>query len=658
MNSIELDIMKGLVSILNEASDRYYNSGNPIMSDEQFDARLNDLKQLEEETGFVLANSPTQKVGYKVLTELKEIAHNHPMLSLEKCHSVEEIIKFANNKELVASIKLDGLTVSLCYENGILISAETRGDGYTGSDITEHIKQFKNVPLKINKEGTYIVDGEAIITDEDFAEVNKNNEYKNSRNLASGTLSVLDTSLVSKRKLRFLVWDIIEGGNANNLKNNLAEAQSLGFDVVPFWSVVNLEPKKLQGTIDYVFDYATDDGLPTDGIVFKFNDIEYGKSLGATSHHFKNGIAYKAKDDVYETELINIDWTIGKSGQITPTAVFKTVEIDGSSVSKASVHNISILTKLDLHIGDTIEVYKANQIIPQVHRNVSADERMALRKESDCIIIPSTCPICGGNTEIKQDNDSKVLVCTNDNCKGKLLGKLTHFVSKNAMNIDGLSEATLEKFIELGWLSSFEDIFTLKYYVSEMMKLEGFGETSVNKLLNAIKMSKTTTLDRFIYALSIPLIGKSASKTISKYFNGDFDHFCTKCCLNQFDFTVLDDFGEAMNNSINDYIKKNVVMIGSLAKEMNFENPKMVSNSNSLAGKVFCITGSLNHFANRDEAKEKIETAGGKVSGSVSAKTSYLVNNDVASTSGKNKKAKELNIPIISEDELIEMLNN
>ena len=659
MNPIELDIMKGLVSILNEASDRYYNSGEPIMTDEQFDARLEDLRQLEEETGFVFANSPTQNVGYKVLTELGEVKHSHPMLSLEKCHTTDELIKFANNKELVASIKLDGLTASLTYEDGILVSAETRGDGYVGSDITEHIKRFLNVPFKINKEGTYIVDGEAIITDEDFIEINKDGEFKNSRNLAAGTLSVLDTSLVAKRKLRFFVWDVIEGGS-NSLNDNLNEARKLGFDVVPHWfndTANGLNPKNLQSNIDYVFDFAKEEGLPCDGVVFKFNDIKYGKSLGSTSHHFKNGIAYKREDDSQKTKLIDIEWTMGKTGVLTPTAIFEPVEIENTTVERASVHNISILTDLDLHIGDTIEVFKANMIIPQVKRNVSADERMALGKEPDYIIIPSTCPVCGGNTEIKQDNDSKVLVCTNDDCKGKLLGKLTHFVSKNAMDIEGLSEATLEKFIKFGWLTSFEDIYNLDVYANLMMDLDGFGVKSVSKLLESINKSTNTTLDRFIYALSIPLIGRSASKTISKYFNGDVDRFFKECCMNEFDFTILDDFGDSMNESINKYIADNVFMIGKLSTYMNFEKPQIVSNSNSLANKVFCITGSLEHFANRDEAKEKIENLGGKVSGSVSSKTSYLVNNDITSTSGKNKKAKELGVPIINEEELLKMLN-
>ena len=661
MNQIKLDMMKGMVSVLNEASNAYYNTGTPIMSDEQFDARLEDLRQLEEETGVVLVNSPTHNVGAKVLTELQEIAHSHPMLSLEKCHTVDEIIKFANNKELIASIKLDGLTCSLTYKDGTLTSAETRGDGYVGSDITEHIKQFLNVPFKINKRGTYVIDGEAIITDEDFAEINKNSEFKNSRNLAAGTLAVLDTSLVAKRRLKFFGWDIIEGGD-NSLKANLSEAKELGFDIVPHWFVPNtsnaLNSKNLQSNIDYVFDYAKDEGLPCDGIVFKFNDIEYGKSLGATSHHFKNGIAYKAKDDVYETELVDVEFTMGKTGVLTPTAVFEPVKIDGTIVSRASLHNISILKELNLCIGDKIEIYKANMIIPQVKRNISAEQRKYIEAiEAPTIDGIDYCPICHSKTELVTENSSTVLMCTNDNCKGKLLGKLTHFVSKNAMNVDGLSESTLEKFIELGWLNDFKDIFALKDHISEMVKLEGFGETSVKKLLNAIETSKNTTLDRFIYALSIPLIGRSASKTIAKYFDDDFERFYTECCISEFNFSILDDFGEAMNESMHNYIASNFIKIGLLSRCVNIEKPQIISHSANLSGLTFVITGSLNHFTNRDEAKDKIVAAGGKVSGSVSAKTSYLVNNDIASTSGKNKKAKELNIPIIDEEELIRMLN-
>lgn len=659
MNEAIKDIMQGMVSILNHASEAYYNTGNPIMTDKQFDIRLKDLKELEEETGFILANSPTQKVGAKVLTELKEIKHSHPMLSLEKCHTVDELVKFANNKMLVASIKLDGLTVSLRYEDGILVSAETRGDGYIGSDITEHVKQFKNVPLKINKEGVYVIDGEAVITDADFAEINKDGEYKNSRNLASGTLSVLDTSLVRKRKLSFFVWDVIEGGG-NSLENNLNKAKSLGFDIVPYWmaSVTDeVKPEIFQEFIDCAFDYAKDNGFPCDGIVFKFNDIEYGKSLGATSHHFKNGIAYKAQDEVYKTELIDIEYTMGKTGVLTPTAVFKPVEIDGTIVERASVHNVSILEDLALMAGDTIEVYKANQIIPQVKRNVSAEERDIVGGVT-IIQYPTKCPICGGQTEVKQENNSAVLVCTNPYCKGKLLGKLTHFVSKNAMNIDGLSEATLEKFIDLDFVNSFIDIYELKNnFCEDIIKLEGFGKKSTSKLMESIEKSKNTTLDRFIYALSIPLIGRSASKTIAKYFNYDFNRFYKEGCLVYFDYEQLDDFGYQMANSIKDYLDEDITTIEELAEYMTFEIPDAVQKNANISEKTFCITGSLEHFSNRDELKDKIESFGGKVSGSISKKTDYLINNDIESMSGKNKKAKSLDIPIITEEEFLKMIN-
>lgn len=661
MNEIERNLMKGMVSILNEAAEAYYNTGSPIMSDEMYDMRLEDLRQMERETGFSFSSSPTHRVGAKVLTELNEVTHTSPMLSLDKCHNVTELLKFINNKETVASIKLDGLTCRLTYKDGTLVQAETRGTGYVGSDITEHVKQFLNVPMKIHKDKTYIIDGEAIILDEDFAEINKNGEFKNSRNLASGSLAVLDTSLVAKRRLRFYGWDVIEGGN-NSLKDNLTEAKGLGFDIVPFWFVPNssnaLNPDNLQSNIDYVFEVAKDNGYPHDGVVFKFNNIEYGKSLGNTSHHFRNGIAYKAKDEVYKTKLLDIEWGLGKSGLLTPVAIFEPVDIDGSTITRSTVHNISILSKLDLHIGDTIEIYKANAVIPAIKRNVSADERMALGKEPEYITFPEHCPVCGGETKLVTENSSTVCVCTNDNCKGKLLGRLTHFVSKNAMNIDGMSEATLEFLINNGWVKSFEDLYDLNYsaWIEEWKSTNGYGKKSVENILNAIEESRNTTLDRFIYSLSIPLIGRSASKTISKFFYGDFDLFYN-ALTNPFDWTALDDFGDAMNDSIVRYSVGNCIMVRSLARKMNFEKLADVASSNSLSGLTFVITGSLNHFTNRDEAKEKIEQAGGKVSASVSAKTSYLVNNDATSTSGKNKKAKELNIPIISEEELIKMLN-
>lgn len=658
MKSIEKEMMLGMISILNEASYAYYNTGNPIMLDKEFDMRLEDLKELEKETGVVFSNSPTQNVvGWPILDELPNAVHNHEMLSLNKCHSIQEIVEFSNNKELVASVKLDGMTASLLYENGIFVKGESRGNGHVGVDITEHIKQFMNIPLKINKKNRYIVDGECIISDDDFAKINQNGEYKNSRNLIAGTLNSLDTTVVSQRRAKFIVWDVIEGGNSDNLTDNLNDAESLGFSVVPFWYPVNLESKKLQSTLDYVFEYASDEGLPCDGVVFKFNDIEYGKSLGKTEHHFKDGIAYKKEDDVYKTKLIDVEWNCGKSGQLTPVAIFEPVDIDGSIVNRASLHNVSIFEDLNLCIDDTIEIYKANMIIPQIKRNVSAEQRQYIEAiEAPTIYIPEYCPICGCKTKIKQDNNSKVLVCTNENCKGKLLGKLTHYVSKNAMDIKGLSESTLEKFIELGWINDFKDIYLLKHHATEMVKFDGFGETSVKKLLNSIEKSRITTLDRFIYSLSIPLIGRSASKTIAEYFNYDFNGLLDNFGFwKSFDWTTLDGFGKAMSDSMDKFITDNVTKyFVDLPGYLIFKKPETTSSSNSLEGKVFCITGSLNCFTNRDEVKEKIESLGGKVSNTVNAKTDYLVCNE-ASDSSKYKKAQSLGVKIVNEDELIKM---
>lgn len=647
MNQIERNMMLGMIDILNMASDAYYNGKPLLMSDAQYDERLKDLQEFEKETGVIFSNSPSINVGAKILSNLPEATHNHLMLSLEKCHTIPEIVDFSNGKKLVASIKLDGMTASLLYENGNLIKAESRGNGHVGVDITEHVKKFKNVPLKISKKETYIVDGECIITDEDFAEVNKNKEFKNSRNLVSGTLNSLDTTLVFERKVSFIVWDVIDGGLNNNLADNLNEAKELGFDAVPHWIANNLDPKKIQGTIDYIFDYASEEGLPNDGIVFKFDDIEYGKSLGATSHHFKNGIAYKRKDESVETTIRKIEWSVGKSGVISPVAVFDPVELGGSTVSRATLHNISIMTDLELSYGDTITVCKANDVIPRVSDNLD-------RTLTDLIVPPTKCPICGGKTEIKKDNNSEVLVCTNPNCKGKLLGKLTHFVSKNAMNIENLSESTLEKFIEYNWLTKFIDIYYLDAKKEEMMKLEGFGEKSVEKLLNSIEKSKNTTLDRFIYALSIPDVGRSTAKTIASRFE-DCKEFITRA--QHFDWEELDGIGYQTATKINKFIYNHIDEIRELSKKLNFEEIKKNDiKNNPFIDKNICVTGKLEYFT-RDGINEKITSLGAKAVNSINSKTEYLVCNN-QSNSSKYKKAIELNIKIITENEFIEMINS
>lgn len=654
--------MKELIQTLISASEAYYNSGNTIMSDKEYDELFDKLKNMEQETGVVMSNSPTQNVGAKVLTELNEVTHKYPMLSLDKCHSTEEIIKFAKGRDILAMIKLDGLTVRIKYENGNLISAETRGDGEAGSDVTEHVKQFLNVPLNIKHSGTYMIDGEAIITDNDFKVVNANNEFANSRNLASGTLSVLDTSLVSKRKLRFIAWDIIEGEDSNSFVERLQGAENLGFDIVPYCFVADyytpseLDDEKVMFFINKIKGFAGNLSLPMDGVVWKFNDVAYGKSLGATRHHFRNGIAYKFKDEAVESTLKDVEWTMGKTGVLTPTAVFEPVEIEGTMVERASLHNLSIMYGLwgrTWHSGLTVSVVKANQIIPQI---IAVD----YPKKSSCakrLDHPKICPFCKAETSVEINNSTKVLVCKNPSCNGKLLGMLKHFVSKNAMNIDGLSESTLEKFVDENLVSDFIDIYTLKGSYNDIVKMDGFGERSAEKLIQAIENSRNTTLERFINALSIPMIGKTASRTISKFFNGDFIDFYNNGLSNpDFDWTQLEDFGQAMDESIRAYANKDTLeMVWELSTCLEFQTANK-SENNSLDGKTFVITGKLNSFSNRDAAKDAIESHGGKVAGSVSKNTDYLVNNDILSTSGKNKKAKQLNVPIITEEELVLML--
>lgn len=646
---------------LNRASEAYYNTGQPIMSDYEFDKKIEELKQWEEEIGIVLSNSPTHNVGATVLDNIKEVTHKTPMLSLEKCHSVEEIIKFANNHNLVASIKLDGLTVRLTYKDGDLVLAESRGNGIVGSDVTEHVKQFTNVPLHINKEGTYVIDGEALIKSDDFAEVNKNGEYKNSRNLAAGTLSSLDTSVVKERRLSWYAWEVVEGAKENDsFTFSLMEAEELGLDVVPNANLGYSE-MDIEEVIEYCFDKAKEYNLPQDGVVFKFDNVEYGKSLGNTSHHFRNGIAYKVFNDSVETILKDIEWSCGKTGILTPVAIFNTVDIDGSEVSRASLHNISIMEEImdSPWIGQKIGIYKANLIIPAVRWAEQLDYDNQNSSNKQFLDIPSVCPICGASTRIIKDNDSEVLYCTNEDCKGRLLGKLTHAVSKSALNISGLSESTLNRLIKFGWVTSIKDIYHLSDYKNHMIVLDGFGKRSIEKLLNSIEESRNTNLERFLYALSIPLLGKSASKMIAEAVDRDFDTFIDEMTMKGAEyFKYLPGIGDALINSLNTYWKSHYSEIIQLANEFTFEKPNLILNEipKTLQGKTFVVTGSVNHYKNRDELKADIVTHGGTVVGSVSSKTSYLINNDINSTSSKNQKAKSLNIPIISEEDFLKMI--
>lgn len=635
------------VKELNEASEAYYNTGQPIMSDAEFDNKLEELRQWENETGIILSNSPTHNVGAMVLDNIKEVTHKTPMLSLNKCHSAEEVMKFAGNNNLVASVKLDGLSCRLIYKDGNLVRAESRGNGIVGNDITEAVKQFQNIPWHINKEGTYIIDGEALIKLDDFVEINKNGEFKNSRNLAAGTLSSLDTSVVKDRKLSWYAWEVVEGYKNNSFTFSLLEAHNLGFDVVPFANLA-LADMSIDEAIEYFLDEAKEKFLPQDGVVFKFDDIEYGKSLGNTSHHFRNGIAYKVFNDSVETKLIDIEWNTSKTGLINPVAIFEPVNLNGAITTRATLHNITYIKDMMLGIGDRIRVYRSNMVIPKVHDSID---------KSGNFKIPDKCPICGQPTKIVKENDSEVLMCENPDCRGKLLGKLVHAASRNALDIENLSESTIEKFIVLKWLNSIRDIYHLSDYKYEMGLLEGFGKKSVEKLLSSIEKSRNTNLEHFLYSLSIPMVGKSASKMIAEAVDYNFDIFMQQMALiGAKYFKYIPGIGDTLINSLDDYFEKHCSDILKLSKEFIFESKGNRNTNDSLKELTFVITGSLNHYANRDELKSEIESYGGKVSGSISSKTSYLINNDVNSTSSKNSKAKSLNIPIISEEDFIKMI--
>ena len=641
---------------LNKASKAYYNTGQPTMSDAEFDNKLEELRQWEEETGIVLSNSPTHNVGAIVLNNIKKVTHESPMLSLAKCHSAEEVKQFAKGHTLVGSVKLDGLTCRLIYKDGELIKAESRGNGTIGNIITDHVKQFLNIPLHINKEETYVIDGEALIKIDDFEELNKNGEYKTPRNLASGTLGSLDTSVVKDRKLYWYAWEVVEGDSDNSFYKRLLNAQNLGFDVVPCYNITINEFNQLQTHIDNFINIAEKENLPQDGVVFKFEDVEYGKSLGRTTDYFNNGIAYKVYNKSVETELIDIEYTMGKTGILTPTAVFKPIEIEGTIVERASLHNISVMKEIMGRSwkGQHIGVFKANLIIPQIRW---AEEDNEYKKTY--IHIPDKCPICGQPTKIIKDNNSEVLVCTNDNCNGKLLGKLSHAVSRDTLNIDGLSESTIEKFINLGWLNSIKDIYHLSDHENEMETLDGFGKKSVDKLLASIEKSRNTSLQRFIYSLSIPSIGKSVSKDISKLCEENFNNFIGLMKSSPEKLLTINGFGITMMNSMTKWWYENSLCVYELSKEFTFETPNVVLEEipKTLNGKTFVVTGSVNHYKNRDELKADIVAHGGTVVGSVSSKTSYLINNDINSTSSKNQKAKSLNIPIISEEQFLAIIH-
>lgn len=653
--------IKELIKELNKHRDAYYNDSRPMISDVEYDNMFDELQNLEKETGIIMSNSPTQTVGYEVKSELKKIKHPHPMLSLDKTKSEDDLIKFAGDEDCILSLKMDGLTVLLTYVDGKLAKAETRGNGEIGEDVTHNAKVFENIPLTIDCKGRFEIEGEAIIAYDDFEKINeslpKDKKYKNPRNLVSGSVRQMDSSIAAKRHIKFIAWKVpvMEDNKfSNSFLYRLNYAKCLGFETVPFFTYTNKSSDKenLQLIIESLKNSANVNSYPIDGLVLVLNDIQYGESLGMTGHHPKHSIAYKFYDEEAITALTNIEWSMGKTGTLTPVAVFDPVDIDGTIIERASLHNVSILKQLDLQTGDEITVYKANMIIPQIRENLSAKNR-----KSSYIKTPSNCPICNSPTEIKQNNDTEILICTNPYCKGKLLGRLSHFVSKKGMDIDGLSEETLSKFIDYGWIEKLSDIYSLYNRFFDLMTVSGFGKKSVDKLSASLEKSRTVHLDRFITALSIPGIGSSQSKVLSKQFKtwNDFQ----SAGLGSYNFSNLEGFGEVLNRNIHTWFNTMYKEDGieQMIKHLTFvqENKE---DTDILLNKTFVITGSLKHYKNRDELKDIIISNGGKVSGSVSKNTFALINSDINSTSSKNKKARELGVQIISEEDFIKMISN
>lgn len=634
------DQIRNLIEYLNDRT-REYDMGIPTISDKEWDEKYFELDCLEKKYSIYFNDSPTQNISYEVVNSLEKVEHNHEMLSLEKTKSLNEIKDFLGIVPYLAMCKMDGLTCSLKYYDGVLVSAETRGNGFIGENILHNARVIPSIPKHIPYKGLLVVDGEIICSKYDFEEFE--NEYKNPRNFASGSIRLLDSKECSKRKLQFIAWDVIQGfEDSKYLSDKLLSLKDCGFTIVPFCAFNDYDRD-----VDKLKEVAEPYRYPIDGIVFKFDDVEYGRSLGKTAHHFKNAMAYKFYDEEYETELLDIEWSIGRTGILTPIAVFKTVEIDGTEISRASLHNISIMREVLFipYVGQKLWISKRNMIIPQVEK---ADRDFDNSK--NMIAVTSICPICGSETAISSDGNSDFLICKNPTCEGKLINKLDHFVGKKGLDIKGLSKATLEKLINWNWISNFIDIFNLKNYRSEWIKKPGFGEKSVDNILEAIEKSKECELSAFICSLGIPLIGSTASKELVKVFPS-WEQFIDAVESN-YHFWEIPNFGGEMHQSIT---KFDYTEAKELYNYLTISNVVNEDSNNNLEGLNFVITGKLIHFKNRDELKALIECRGGKVVGSISSKTNYLINNDINSTSSKNQSAKKLNIPIISEENFIEV---
>lgn len=647
----DIDRIKELVDILNKAGRAYYAQGQEIMSNYEYDALYDELAELEKKTGCVLASSPTVNVGYEVLSELPKERHEKPMLSLGKTKSVDELVSWLGSQKGLLSWKMDGLTIVLTYNNGEMTKAVTRGNGEVGEVITGNAKMFANVPVTIPYKGELILRGEAVIRYSDFEKINElipeeGAKYKNPRNLCSGSVRQLNSRITKERNVNFFAFTLVKADGVdfkNSRREQLEWLASQGFQTVEYKEVT---ADNLRSTVSWFENAIKDNDFPSDGLVILYDDIAYGDSLGMTAKFPRNSLAFKWTDETAQTKLLEIEWSASRTGLINPVAVFEPVELEGTSVSRASVHNISIMEELELGVGDTIEVYKANMIIPQIAKNLT---------RSGVKDIPQICPVCGMKTEIRSLNDAKSLYCTNPDCQAKHVKSFVHFVARDAMNIDGLSEATLEKFIQHGMLHEFADLYHLDDYHDTIIDMEGLGVKSYDNMMAAIDRSRHTTLPKLIYSLGIANVGLSNAKMIVKN-TGTLDRILS---ATREELCAIDGVGDVIADSFVSYFAddKHRRELDRLVAELDIEAEEMTSGENAvLADKVFVITGSLNHYSNRNELKELIEKLGGKVTGSVTGKTSYLINNDSTSSSSKNKTAAKLGIPVITEDEFINMI--
>ena len=646
----KMDRIKELVELLNKAGKSYYSEGRELMSNYEYDALYDELGMLEKETGYILSNSPTVNVGYEVLSELPKERHESPMLSLDKTKSPEALAEWLGSQKGLLSWKLDGLTIVLTYDNGQLQKAVTRGNGEVGEIITNNARVFKNVPVTIPFKGKLVLRGEAIITYSDFERINEqipeaDAKYKNPRNLCSGSVRQLNNEITAQRNVHFFAFTLVSAQDVdfdNSRQRQFEWLKDQGFSVVEYKMVTK---DTILDTIEWFEKTIVTNDFPSDGLVILYDDIAYGDSLGRTAKFPRNAMAFKWTDETAETTLREIEWSASRTGLINPVAVFDPVELEGTQVSRASVHNISIVESLKLGIGDRIKVFKANMIIPQIAENLT---------QSGNLEIPEVCPVCGGKTQIKQVNDVKTLYCINEDCQAKHVKSFAHFVSRDALNIDGLSEATLEKFIQHGFLKNFCDLYHLEKFRDEIIALDGFGEKSYENLLTSVENSRNTTLPKFIYGLGIANVGLSNAKMIVQALGNDIEKIIH---AGRQELEKIDGVGAVIADTFASYFKneKNKEEFYKLLQEMHIEKAQDNQNNQILTGKVFVITGSLEHFENRNQLKERIEQLGGRVTGSVTGKTSYLINNDSHSTSSKNKTAAKLGVPVITENEFLEM---